>query len=160
MSSIINYSQIDNKATITISVEFSRSMMDSECAIQEALNKAGCVLTGKALEHLDTDGTPIKIGKQKFTSKGKVEKEYETLYGKQSVKRHVYQSSEGGNIFCPMEFEARIVGSTTPWFANILGFKFANTSVSGVAKDLEIGHRRHISDDCIYETAGCICGLM
>ncbi len=159
MSKIVNFDKVDNNFRITIEVDFGRSMLDMENQIQDALNEAGQVLTAGALEHLDTDGSAIRLGNHQLTSKGKVEKEYETPYGKVSVNRHVYQSCDGGKVFCPLEYEARTVGTSTPRFANIVSYKFANTSVSGVSKDLKVSSRRHVSRDYIHETAALVAQL-
>jgi hypothetical protein len=88
-----------------------------------------------------------------------VAKEFETPYGKVSVERHIYQSSSGGETFCPMEYEARTIGSSTPRFANIISFKYANTSVSGVARDLEVGNRRQVSNDFVHETSRAVADI-
>ena len=156
MTKIVKFDKVDNNIRITIEVDFGRSMLDTENQIQDALNEAGQVLTAGALEHLDTDGTPIRIGSLQLSSKGKVAKDYETPYGKVTVDRHVYQSSDGGKVFCPLDYEARIVGSSTPRFANIVSYKFANTSVSGVAQDLLVGNRRQISNDFVHETSALV----
>jgi hypothetical protein len=156
MGRVLEYDKVDNNVRITIEVDFGRSMLATEEQIQDALNEAGARLTAGALEHFDTDGSPIRFGSSQMTTKGKVAKEYETPYGKVSVDRHVYQSSDGGKVFCPMEYEARVVGSTTPRFANIVAFKFANTSVSGVARDLEVSTRRHVSNDFVHDTAKAV----
>lgn len=153
MSSVIKFDKVDNNVHVTISVDYSRSMQEMENAIQDALNEAGQSLTAGALEHLDTDGSPIKIGSKTLTSKGKVLKEYETPYGRVAVHRHVYQFPQGGSTYCPMEHEARIIKSCTPRFANIISFKYANTSVSGVKKDLKISNHRIISNEFIHNVS-------
>jgi hypothetical protein len=153
MTAVLEYSKVDNNVRITIEVNFGRSMLETENQIQDALNEAGSQLTAGALGHFDTDGSPIRFGKIQMTTKGQVAKEFETPYGKVSVERHIYQSSSGGETFCPMEYEARTIGSSTPRFANIISFKYANTSVSGVARDLEVGNRRQVSNDFVHETS-------
>jgi hypothetical protein len=159
MSKIVKFDKVDNNFRITIEVDFGRSMLDMENQIQDALNEAGQVLTAGALDHMDTDGSPIRLGSHQLTSKGKVAKEYETPYGKVTVNRHVYQSSDGGKVFCPLEYEARTVGTSTPRFANIVSYKFANTSVSGVSRDLKVSSRRYVSGDYIHETAALVAQL-
>jgi hypothetical protein len=77
MSAIVESCRIGNTVKITIEVNFKRSMQETETEIQSALNQAGSVLTAGALEHLDTDGSPIRVGNQHLTSKGKIEKDYE-----------------------------------------------------------------------------------
>lgn len=160
MGKVLEFSKVDNNVRITLEVDFSRSMLDTENLIQDALNEAGRMLTAGALEHMDTDGSPIRLGSAQMTSKGKVPKEYETPYGKVNVSRHVYQSSDGGKTFCPMDFESRIVNSSTPRFAGIVSFKFANTSVSGVVRDLEVTQRRHVSRDLVHETSAAVASIV
>ena len=52
-----------------------------EKSILDTLNMAGTLATEKLLKQFDTDGGPIKIGNQTFTSKGLQDKNYQTPYG-------------------------------------------------------------------------------
>ncbi len=106
--------------TVQITVPYGGSMLSVEEIIQEKLNEAGALMTGEVLERFDTDGAPIRLGGSKWTSKGKVAKPYQTPYGEVVIGRHVYQSSRGGRIFCPLEREARIILTATPRFAKVL----------------------------------------
>ena len=92
-------------------------MLESEQSLRAAVNEVGNLATGKCLEHFDTDGAPVAVGHKRFTSKGRLPKTYQTPYGSVEVKRHVYQTSEGGETFCPLETSARLVRSATPHFA-------------------------------------------
>lgn len=98
-----------NSVTIQVTMPFTRSMLDSEAAILEGLNDAGCLATGELLKRFDTDGTPIIVGQTKLTSRGQEDKEYQTPYGSVSIQRHVYQSNQGGKTYCPLERDARIL---------------------------------------------------
>ena len=91
--------------------------------IQDACNKVGNLATQNALSLFDTDGSPIKIGSEKWTSKGIYPRKYQTPYGETSVDRHVYQNSRGGKTFCPLENNARIIRKATPRFAMQLSHK-------------------------------------
>ena len=82
---------------IELNIKLSRSMLESEEAILNALNEAGCIVTGEALKRFDTDGSAILIGGMKWTSKGEEPKYYQTPYGEVEVLRHVYQTSAGGS---------------------------------------------------------------
>jgi hypothetical protein len=93
------------------------SMLESEQSLRAVINEAGNLATGKCLEHFDTDGTALTVGSERFTSKGRLSKTYQTPYGAVKIKRHVYQTSEGGETFCPLEISARLVRSATPHFA-------------------------------------------
>ncbi len=108
-------------ATFTLQVEtpYGGSMLDFEEVLQDRLNEAGVVATAEGLKQFDTDGAPLTVGSAKLTSKGPVEKDYQTPYGVATVGRHVYQSPQGGPTFCPLDRDARIVVSSTPRFAKI-----------------------------------------
>ena len=160
MTKVVKFDKVDNNFRITIEVDFSRSMLEMENEIQDALNQAGQVLTAGALEHLDTDGSPIRLGSLQLTTKGKTGKDYETPYGKVTVNRYVYQTKDGGKIFCPLDYGARIIGTSTPRFANIISYKFSNSSVSGVSKDLLVGNRRVISNDFVFEISALVANII
>ena len=84
--------------------------------------------TAEGLRQFDTDGSPITIGPSKFTSKGQVEKDYQTPYGVATVARHVYQSPQGGPTYCPLDRDARVVVSSTPRFAKIVSHKYSHSA--------------------------------
>jgi len=71
----------ESSITIQIQVRLSRSMLDSEEGIQQALNEAGVLATAAALEQFDTDGSALQIGATRWTSKGQEAKIYQTPYG-------------------------------------------------------------------------------
>src|SRR4051794_4057587 len=104
----------DTSVTIRIRVALSRSLLDTEQAIQKALNEAGLLATTEALRQFDTDGSPVIIGSTRYTSKGQEPKGYQPPYGEAIVPRHVYQTSQGGTTFCPLERDARIILASTP----------------------------------------------
>ena len=81
--------------TLQVEVPYNDSMLDFEETLQQRLNDAGVVATAEGLQQFDTDGSPITVGPVKFTSKGQVEKDYQTPYGVATVARHVYQSPAG-----------------------------------------------------------------
>jgi hypothetical protein len=81
---------------IELDIKLSRSMLESEETILNALHEAGYRATGEALKRFDTDGSAILIGGTKWTSKGEEPKYYQTPYGEVEVLRHVYQTSAGG----------------------------------------------------------------
>ena len=53
-----------SKIKIELTLELSRSMLDTEINIQKGLNEVGCIASKEALKYLDTDGSPLKIGKK------------------------------------------------------------------------------------------------
>jgi len=122
--------------TFHLTLRPGTSMMDYEEQILEALNESGRLVTQECLEEFDTDGSPILLGGIKLTSKGRVVKNYQSPYGETGVQRHVYQSSEGGATFCPLDQKARIVNSTTPRFAKMCSSKYAWLNSISAQKDL------------------------
>jgi hypothetical protein len=134
---------------IRISVELTlqpgTSMLDYEEQILEALNDVGALASGKCLEQFDTDGSPIVMGGVKLTSKGRTSKIYQSPYGEVNVSRHVYQSSQGGQTFCPLEQQARVVNSTTPRFAKMCGYKYSISNSVLAQRDLGENHGRKVS---------------
>src|SRR4051812_3740326 len=68
----------ENAVTIQVHIRLSRSMLDTEEAIQEALNEAGTLASGEALKQFDTDGSPLILGSTRWTSKGSEPKAYQT----------------------------------------------------------------------------------
>jgi len=111
-------------------------MLESEEVLRSALNEAGCLATGKCLEHFDTDGSALSLGGERLTSKGRLPKGYQTPYGEAEVVRHVYQTRHGGETFCPMEVAARVVRTATPLFARQAAFKLGVMNSTAAAADL------------------------
>jgi hypothetical protein len=142
--------------TLQVEVPYNDSMLGFEETLQERLNEAGVVATAEGLKQFDTDGSPITLGATKLTSKGPVEKEYQTPYGVATVARHVYQSNQGGPTFCPLDRDARIVVSSTPRFAKVLSHKYAESSSPKVQVDLETNHGRAVSRCLIQDVADAV----
>ena len=146
--------------SMTLSVTFipGASMLESEQNIQVALNEVGAEATGECLSRFDTDGSKIQIGGQKMTTKGREPKTYQTPYGGVVVERHVYQSSAGGAIFCPLEPGARIMRTATPMFAKQVAFKYSNSNAATVKTDLA-QHGRVIARSYVAEVAGDVASV-
>lgn len=138
---------------IEVSIPLIRSMVSGEEIIQVAANALGELATKELLKIFDTDGSPIKFGSLYFTSKGKVNKEYETPYGKIGIERHVYQNSNGGSTFCPLDHDARIINSATPKFAKMVANKYSRSSADEVREDLYENHGREISQNQVRDLA-------
>src|SRR3954452_12490703 len=136
-----------SESTFTIQVEipYGPSMLDAEEVLQQRLNEAGTLATAEVLRQFDADGSPIRVGDTKLTSKGKLIKEYQTPYGVAPVERHVYQSSRGGKTYCPLDRDARIVVSSTPRFAKMVSHKYAEFGSARVIKDLAENHGRTVA---------------
>ena len=142
MTAQITRQAIDS-ITIEVTMPLTGSMLQAEEAIQDALNEVGRLATEKNLQQFDTDGSPIQLGSVRMTSKGQFAQDYETPYGSISVLRHVYQTSEGGKTFCPLEEDARMVLNATPRFAKLVSYKYAEAGADAVVADLlECNHRK------------------
>jgi hypothetical protein len=131
-------------------------MLGFEETLQERLNEAGVVATAEGLQQFDTDGSPITVGSTKLTSKGQVEKDYQTPYGLATVARHVYQGTQGGPTSCPLDRDARIVVSSTPRFAKVLSHKSAELSSPRAQVDLKENHGRSVSRCLIRDVADAV----
>src|SRR3954470_7662896 len=143
----------ESSFTVLVEIPYGSSMLDFEQTIQERLNQAGVVATQEALQQFDTDGAPITVGSIKFTSKGRLPKEYQTPYGVATVARHVYQSSQGGKTYCPLDRDARIVVSSTPRFAKMIAHKYAEFGSGRVILDLEENHGRRVARSFVQNVA-------
>src|SRR4051794_39235351 len=150
----------ENAVTIQISIELSRSMLETEEAIQQALNQAGMLATAEALKQFDSDGSPIVMGPTRMTSKGQEPKAYQAPYGEVTVPRHVYQTGEGGTTFCPLERDARIVLTSTPRFAKQLSHKYGEGPAARVVKDLAANHGRPVSLALVQDTAAAVAAVV
>lgn len=142
-----------NSVTLQITISFGSSMLDTEEIIQSQLNEAGMLASAKALGQFDTDGSPIEMGNRLWTSKGRQPKTYQSPYGKVSVHRHVYQTSQGGKTFCPLEQDARIILTSTPRFAKQISHKYAEMSSGRVIEDLKENHGRQVPRSFVQELA-------
>lgn len=142
--------------TMEVKVDISGSMLGAEEAILSSLNEAGSMATGEALKRFDTDGSQIVIGGIKWFSKGRLPKTYQTPYGEVEVERYVYQRSVGGETFCPLERDARVVVTSTPRFAKIATHKMANGASTSVQRDLAENHGRAVSRCYLQDLADAV----
>ena len=146
--------------TLQVEIPYQDSMLDFEDTLQERLNETGVVATAEGLQQFDSDGSPITVGAVKFTSKGQVEKDYQTPYGVATVARHVYQSPQGGPTYCPLDRDARIVVSSTPRFAKVISHKYAEFSSPRVEVDLKENHGRAVSRCLIQDVADAVAAVV
>ena len=137
--------QSRDSITIEVTLPLSGSMLQAEEAIQDGLNEVGLLATEEKLKQFDTDGSPIQLGSVRMTSKGQFAQDYETPYGSVAVARHVYQTSEGGKTFCPLEDNARMILNATPKLAKLVSYKYAEAGADTVVDDLRECHHRKIS---------------
>jgi hypothetical protein len=146
----------DSTIKIELTLELSRSMLDTEINIQKSLNEVGCIASKEALKYLDTDGSPLKIGEETWKSKGAQPKEYQTPYGEVVINRHVYQRSVGGKTYCPLEREARIIVTSTPLFAKQVSSKMSKMAGKEVKNDLSENHGRKVAISCIQRLSEAV----
>lgn len=144
MSSTI-ISREKESITVQITINFSNSMLKSEESILEALNEAGTIATEEALKQFDTDGSDIEVNGQKYTSKGSAPKTYQTPYGETIIERYVYQNSAGGQTYCPLEIDGRVVITSTPRFSKMVSNKYAILPSTRVSADLADNHGRKVA---------------
>lgn len=130
---------------IEAEIPYNINMLAAEEAVQESLNKIGALATKEILEMHDTDGSPIKVGHTKLTSKGRESKEFQSPYGPVIVDRHVYQSSKGGQIYAPLDIGSKVIGTSTPKFAKMISSKYACDGAPGVQRDLAENHNRPVA---------------
>ena len=141
--------------TLQVEIPYNGSMLDFDEALEDRLNEAGVVATAEGLQQFDTDGSPITVGPVKFTTKGRVEKDYQTPYVVATVARHVYRSPQGGPTYCPLD-RAPHRGQLHPRFAKVVSHKYAEFSSPRVRVDLEENHGREVSRCLIQDLAGAV----
>src|SRR5947209_7254901 len=149
----------ENSVTVQVTIPLSRSMLDTEEAIQQALNQAGVLASAEALKQFDTDGSPLLFGSARFTTKGQEPKTYQTPYGPATVARHVYQTGEGGTTFCPLERDARVIVTSTPRFAKQISSKYSKDAGGRVVDDLASNHGRHVTLCLVQDLADAVGSL-
>jgi hypothetical protein len=139
MATII--SQSEKELTVQVTIKLEGSMMSMEENIMDACNEVGNLVTEEALQQFDTDGSPIKFGGVKMTLREKNNKVYQTPYGAVEVKRNIYQTSQGGKTYCPLEDNAKIIRGSTPKFAKEISHKYSNMNAPSVCADLRENHQ-------------------
>ena len=149
-------SKTQDKLIVHLEIPLGKAMLEGESLIQDALNQAGTLATEELLKQFDTNGAPIKLGSVKMTSKGLVAKQYQTPYGVTEVSRHVYQTSEGGETYCPLDSNARIVVTSTPRFAKQISHKFSEMASTQVEKDLAENHNRKVARSYLQNVADAV----
>jgi len=148
-----------HEVTLQVTVDLSGTMFEAEGRIQEACNNVGMLASAEALKRFDTDGSPIIMGAIKWTKRCVSPKTYQTPYGAIEVERNVYQTSQGGRIYCPLEASARIIRHATPRFAQMLSHKYSQMNVNAVCGDLRENHGRQIAASYVQNTADWVGGI-
>lgn len=146
----------DSKMVVQFEVPISGSMLSDEECLLDALNEAGCLVTGDLLKRFDTDGRRIEVGGVVYTARSCDTKTYQTPFGAVSVPRYVYQTSRGGPIYCPLENKARIVGTATPRFAKMVSSKYSALGAAEVVRDLKENHNRPVARSFVKNLADLV----
>lgn len=149
----------NNEEEVVIEVRIPKSRVFLECEeqIQDEMNDAGKLATEKCLEDFDSDGSPITVAGRNLTAKrAKVSRNYETPFGAVPVERYVYQSSQGGQTYIPLEYNARMIGGSTPRFAKIVSFKYGGDNAGSTREDVWQSHRLNISRCFIQNVSAAV----
>lgn len=149
-------SQTEDFLTLEVKIPITRDMWQGENNIQNALNEAGQIATSHLLKRHDTDGKPIVMGSVRMTSKGLAPKVYQSPYGEINIERHIYQTSKGGAVFCPLETGARIVLTSTPRFAAQVARKTAEMGAGCVVEDLKVNHNREVVKNTVQRISEAV----
>lgn len=73
------------------------------------------------------------------------------------MSRNTYQCSTGGRLAVPLEERARIVGGTsTPKFAQMVSWKYAQLPAKKVSEDLLLNHARPTSRKLVQRLGKCV----
>lgn len=143
-------------AVLQVEINLSGTMLNVEEVIQDATNEVGQLATEQKLKDFDTDGTPIIIAGTKYTAKVPEPKLYQTPYGAVSIDRYVYQSSKGGQTYCPLEEAARIIVTSTPRFAKVVSNKYARMSAGEAIEDMRDNHGRKVARSFIQNITDAV----
>jgi hypothetical protein len=123
-----------------------------EAALQAAMNKLACQVMAAHLKSFDTHGEPILVNNEIYTSKGLSSETYQCYGGPCGpLPRHIYQNSDGGRTYCPLEQNARIIENTTPHFASIVTGKYSAQSAGEVIKSLARTMQRNVTRSYIQD---------
>jgi len=134
-----------DEVRIEITVKLSKSMLADEQVLQQCLNEAGELAMGAVIEQFDTHGEPIRVDGVKHTVKAKSPQIYETPFGPVEVERYVYQTSQGGRGYVPLEADGRMVLNSTPRYSQIVSGKYARLGADAIREDLLECNGRRIS---------------
>jgi hypothetical protein len=153
-------SQSPTEVKIELTVKLTGNMLESEYAIQEAVNEAGNLATGCALESFDTDGSPIEIAgrrlhPKKLNGSYKQPKNYQTPYGIRRVWRHVYQGPGGGASYSPLDAGARIISTSTPMMAKLVSAKYSRMGGIETVGDF-LDHGREVEKRYVQNMADSV----
>jgi len=130
-----------------------------ERRVQKMVAAIGQELTKELMASKDEAALRIAVGGTVYYAKQPPSVgHYKTLYGDIQLRRHLYQTAQGGETMCPLERNCGMerFGSATPLFAEILAFKVSALTPRDVAQDLEKCHGVAAAPSYIAETAQAV----
>lgn len=153
-------SKSSDEVTFQITIKLlEKDFMKMEERILEVSNELGCQATAEALKKHDTQGEPIVAKGVRHTARCLTEKKYQTPWGVVNINRYVYQTSEGGRIYCPLEESARIIHGSTPRFARMLSHKYASMNAGATKADMEMNHGRSLNRSFLQNVAESVSAI-
>lgn len=72
-----------------------------------------------------------------------------TPFGQIEIHRHVYQSSQGGKTYCPLDRQSGIVCKSTPRMAKLLTSDYCQSPAAQVVSSFSEHHHVKVSDDLV-----------
>lgn len=76
-----------------------------------------------------------------------------TPYGQVNIHRHVYQSSNGGKTYCPLDRKAGLVGKCSPRMAKLLTSDYCEGSATSAVSSFAEHHHVTVSRSLIRRTS-------
>jgi hypothetical protein len=159
MKLIINADVQAKQLTITFTdVDWEKAQQGNfyqgEQLVQQLLTLSGLELTRQLLASKDCDQPTLTQAGQTWYRKEASLGHYQTLYGPVTLTRHTYQTSAGGQTFCPLEAAGQLsFGSATPRLAEVLSFKLAAQTPREVAQDLALTHGLDLAPSFLHQVA-------
>jgi len=142
MKASISANAMTNELTITIhdlnwEQRQQASFYAGEVQVRDLLQLIGQELTVELLRSKEVTAPRLEHEGQTYYRKEATLGYYQTPYGEVGVARHLYQSSAGGQTFCPLEWNCQLsFGSATPRLAEVVSFKLASQTAGEVEQDL------------------------
>jgi hypothetical protein len=131
-----------------------RDFYQGEQQIQHVVTAVGQELTRQLLVSKVTSVPTLGQAGQVWYRKAESVGHYLTLYGPITVTRPTYQTSAGGETFCPLEADCQLAfGAATPLLAEIVSFKLSALTAREVQQDLAKTHGLELSASFLQQTA-------
>jgi len=125
-----------------------------EQLVRQMITLSGRELTRQLLASKDCDQPTLTRVGQTWYRKEASPGHYQTLYGPVTLTRHTYQTSAGGQTFCPLEAACQLrVGRATPRLAEVLSFKLTAQTPREVAQDLALTHGLDLAPGSLHQVA-------